>query len=753
MPHICHRVWHVLDRKSLSRVYAKYGPSAIWRGFSAKIRKEINIQGQTWFVYGICVHAPVCSCRLGSVDRACGTAPAHHTRESDAYPGGGAETSKLLVPQTYKVSEFTSTIASQDIEIEPYEVTPWVMPDIPMHADAASRDRMVIKEWTFDDNISHNPAFGSNGDLFALGNYKVARIDVSEDTQTIWTFPTDWYPSGRSYTSTVSPSGLYYFLLYDNYLGSLDPETGIFTRWNVVADGNHIHSSLDGVYFRPYNDIFVADNRDLQITRISSLQDRHDPGNTVWGDGASGLITGEIISPSGKIFTGSTYARDDGTFSIRFDGYKTTGNYTITINDMFQTYETTFDPAYELFKRGLNPTTTSKVFLQKLDPNTSKITNYITDPSLRYLHLYSHDLSDSLYMIGDGISKFVPNSGEITYWNGTYTRDDGTLDYLPQGGDWAISDDKIYMGGELSRHTLGIRIFDMATGGMNESTIPHKCYHPVRNIVVDSSETVFFNGCDGFYKFVPSTNTFTKFGSNLGSKFFEIDASDVMYWASYSSMGTASFVQTPIHILGTPVDLVGMISIPSGTSVPGCEEKNECYLPTDVVVSVGDEVIWSNDDTVLHTVTSGTTQDDESGENFDSGLFDPDETFSVIFDEVGVYPYFCTVHPWKTGSVTVRAEELPTSIVISGIETTSSTEIRINTDHKLSGSPTEAEFSVSGNTISDVVLSGVTILITLDMPILHNDVITISYTGSSIHAEDIFLDVFTNMMVTNNVIA
>ena len=50
------------------------------------------------------------------------------------------------------------------------------------------------------------------------------------------------------------------------------------------------------------------------------------------------------------------------------------------------------------------------------------------------------------------------------------------------------------------------------------------------------------------------------------------------------------------------------VSIPAGSSVPGCEETNECWIPNEVTVDVGGEVTWSNDDTAAHTVTSGTAK-------------------------------------------------------------------------------------------------------------------------------------------------
>src|SRR3990172_1933593 len=39
------------------------------------------------------------------------------------------------------------------------------------------------------------------------------------------------------------------------------------------------------------------------------------------------------------------------------------------------------------------------------------------------------------------------------------------------------------------------------------------------------------------------------------------------------------------------------VSIPAGTSVPGCEETNKCFIPSSVSIMKGDTVVWSNDDT------------------------------------------------------------------------------------------------------------------------------------------------------------
>ena len=97
-----------------------------------------------------------------------------------------------------------------------------------------------------------------------------------------------------------------------------------------------------------------------------------------------------------------------------------------------------------------------------------------------------------------------------------------------------------------------------------------------------------------------------------------------------------------------------MVSAPAGTSVPGCEETNECYIPYEVTVNPGETVTWTNDDSAAHTVTAGNAADGLSGE-FDSGLFMAGATFSHTFEEEGTFDYFCMVHPWMVGVVMVGA--------------------------------------------------------------------------------------------------
>ena len=109
--------------------------------------------------------------------------------------------------------------------------------------------------------------------------------------------------------------------------------------------------------------------------------------------------------------------------------------------------------------------------------------------------------------------------------------------------------------------------------------------------------------------------------------------------------------QTACDALITPPEEFN-VSIPLGTGSLGCEETNECYIPADLTVNVGDIVTWSNDDVLgQHTVTSGAPGAHDGV--FESGLLFPGETFSYTFNVVGQFDYHCHFHPWMTGVVNV----------------------------------------------------------------------------------------------------
>lgn len=98
------------------------------------------------------------------------------------------------------------------------------------------------------------------------------------------------------------------------------------------------------------------------------------------------------------------------------------------------------------------------------------------------------------------------------------------------------------------------------------------------------------------------------------------------------------------------------INIPSGSADKNApfhwSSEKDGDTSGFIEIIVGDTVFWKNGDTVAHTVTSGTPLNGPDG-IFDSGKIDPGKFFMQKFTEIGEFPYYCSIHPWRTGLVSV----------------------------------------------------------------------------------------------------
>lgn len=111
--------------------------------------------------------------------------------------------------------------------------------------------------------------------------------------------------------------------------------------------------------------------------------------------------------------------------------------------------------------------------------------------------------------------------------------------------------------------------------------------------------------------------------------------------------------EQPIDVGKSEFTNVVTIAILKGASASG----NPDYDPDAATVSADSLITWVNNDSTLHTVTSGTGFDDESyGQLFDSKILASGREFSIPASELGPgeHTYFCTAHPFMVGTVTVE---------------------------------------------------------------------------------------------------
>ncbi|HEX9318206.1 MAG TPA: cupredoxin family copper-binding protein [Nitrososphaeraceae archaeon] len=83
-------------------------------------------------------------------------------------------------------------------------------------------------------------------------------------------------------------------------------------------------------------------------------------------------------------------------------------------------------------------------------------------------------------------------------------------------------------------------------------------------------------------------------------------------------------------------------------------KKDKSFDPNPIEINAGDSVTWTNDDNEVHTVTSGSQDASNIGQEFDSGTLASGQSFTHKFDKPGTYEYFCSFHESMTGKVIVK---------------------------------------------------------------------------------------------------
>lgn len=131
------------------------------------------------------------------------------------------------------------------------------------------------------------------------------------------------------------------------------------------------------------------------------------------------------------------------------------------------------------------------------------------------------------------------------------------------------------------------------------------------------------------------------------------------------------------------------ITIPQGAFDPNFNTiAPQWYMPTVATIQVNQTVMWVNQDTEGHTITSGKpggreglVQNNMGQPNgiFDSGIIKPGKTWSYTFTKAGQYEYFCTIHPWMSGFIVVNEQE-PTPSDADGNKITKFPVVRFTPD-------------------------------------------------------------------------
>ena len=75
--------------------------------------------------------------------------------------------------------------------------------------------------------------------------------------------------------------------------------------------------------------------------------------------------------------------------------------------------------------------------------------------------------------------------------------------------------------------------------------------------------------------------------------------------------------------------------------------KDIKFVPEKITVKVGQKIVWTNHDAVVHNVTA------TDGAGFASDSLSENDTFEYTPTKAGTIDYVCTIHTGQNGSITV----------------------------------------------------------------------------------------------------
>ena len=87
---------------------------------------------------------------------------------------------------------------------------------------------------------------------------------------------------------------------------------------------------------------------------------------------------------------------------------------------------------------------------------------------------------------------------------------------------------------------------------------------------------------------------------------------------------------------------------PTSPQTYNVDIQNFSFSPSTLTINVGDTVIWTNQDSISHTITS------DSGTELNSLQLSNGQTYSHTFNTAGTYNYHCSVHPTMKGTIVVE---------------------------------------------------------------------------------------------------
>ncbi|MGI0030878.1 MAG: plastocyanin/azurin family copper-binding protein [Nitrososphaeraceae archaeon] len=208
--------------------------------------------------------------------------------------------------------------------------------------------------------------------------------------------------------------------------------------------------------------------------------------------------------------------------------------------------------------------------------------------------------------------------------------------------------------------------------------------------------------------------------------------------------GLTAFIITNAPVFGETEE----VTIEDGSSIPG---NDKYFSPSKLTIAKGTTVKWENDDSTLHTVTSGKPDEGASGTKFDSSYLAAGKSYSHVFNNEGTFDYYCTLHPFAKGKIIVSDEadeenddsQIKTVEKEPAVSVNTSVNRNVNVSQWSNFTDTDERFSIEYPSHWSITQSGNRF--TEELPLVVNDV-----TGDSKIQTQLSVDVFKNGKSLNN---
>lgn len=102
-------------------------------------------------------------------------------------------------------------------------------------------------------------------------------------------------------------------------------------------------------------------------------------------------------------------------------------------------------------------------------------------------------------------------------------------------------------------------------------------------------------------------------------------------------------------LLGGLLTLGNPVAVAADTAI---DIKDFAFTPRNLTIPIGTVVTWTNRDTAPHTASS-------DADGWNSGILSTGESYSFTFQQAGMFPYHCNVHPSMHAMIVVTAGAAP----------------------------------------------------------------------------------------------